>query len=110
MRSFRRAEPFEGDDRLSLRIGDRGLAGPGRGAVDHDGAGAALAKPATELRGGQAELTQYIEKWFIGIRRVDGLRIAVDAQVISRHVAAPFAPRDVVSSPPATMTEWTKAA
>src|SRR4029079_1681741 len=78
MRLFRRAEPFERDDRLSLRVGDRDLARPDRGAVDHDGAGAALAKSAAELRGGQAEFTQYIEKWFVGIRGVDGLRIAVD--------------------------------
>src|SRR5262245_42487359 len=93
MRPFRPAEPFEGDDRLSLRIGDRGPTGPGRGTVDHDGAGATLAKSAAELRGGQAELTQHIEKWLVGIRRVDGLRIAVDAQVVSSHVTAPFAPR-----------------
>jgi hypothetical protein len=43
MRPFRRAEALESDDRLSLRIRDRCLARPGRGAVDHDGAGAALA-------------------------------------------------------------------
>src|SRR5262245_46772534 len=106
MRPFRRAEPFEGDDWFSLHTGDRGLAGPGGGAVNHDGAGATLAEAAAELCGGQAQLTQYIEKWFAGIRRVDGLRIAVDAQVVSRHVTAPFAPRDAFPRhPPLWLSE-----
>src|SRR4029078_381623 len=79
VRLFRSAEPFERGDLFSLCVGDRGLARSGRGAVDHDGAGAALAESAAELRGGKAEFTQHIEKGFVGIRRVDGLRIAVDA-------------------------------
>src|SRR5581483_981119 len=92
VRFFRRAKPLEGDDRLALRVGNRGLTRSGRRTVNHDRAGAALAQAAAELRCRQTELTQHIEKWFGGIRRFDGLRTAVDAQCVRSHVTAPFPP------------------
>jgi len=57
VRLFRGAEPLKRHDLFSLRIGDRGLARPRRGAIDDDRAGTALAKSAAELGSGQSELT-----------------------------------------------------
>ena len=68
MRFCRRPESFERGDRLALRIRDSHLAGLHRRAVDQDGAGAALAKPAAELCRRQAEATQHIEQRLIGVR------------------------------------------
>src|SRR5690349_24976210 len=50
MRGLRGAEAFNGHDRLLRRRRDRHDAGSDRDAADMDGAGAALAEAAAELR------------------------------------------------------------
>src|SRR5215472_16681716 len=50
MRRRDRSEPFQGDDRLALRIGDSLETRSHRTAVEKNAAGAALAKTAAEFR------------------------------------------------------------
>src|SRR5438046_412174 len=54
MRRGNRTEPFQGDDRLALCIGNPLAAGSHRPAVEENGAGAALAETAAELGGGES--------------------------------------------------------
>src|SRR5437016_5047831 len=56
VRLLRRAEPGQGRDPGPGRGRDRHRAGPGRRAVEVDGAGAALREPAAEMRVAEPEL------------------------------------------------------
>src|SRR5712691_12566010 len=68
MRRRDRSEPFQGDDRLALRIRNRRQAGSRRAAVDQHAASTALAQPAPELGGGEADTAQAIEQRLVWIR------------------------------------------
>src|SRR5215471_18512976 len=71
MRLRYRSKSLKGCDRPPLRARDCQLAGWGGAAIHHHRAGAALAEPATELGGGEAEAAQDVEERLIGVRRLD---------------------------------------
>src|SRR6516165_7171909 len=62
VRRRNRAKPFEGGDRLALRIRNGRQAGAHRAAADQHIAGAALTEAATEFCCGEAEAAQPVEQ------------------------------------------------
>jgi len=74
------SKAFDGGDGFAVGIGGDGLAGESAFAVDVDGAGAAIARPAAEARAEKMQVfAEDIEERALGIGG-DGLPLAVDSE------------------------------